>query len=262
MSFEALRFRRAGAALFVLALLAAPVSAAKRPITETDLFKFVWITDPRISPDGQQVVFTRVTVNEKKEGYDSALWIVPTSGGEPPRPFTTGPRDSAPRWSPDGSRIVFARAAEKGGERQPPQLYLIPTRGGEAVALTDIPDGAGGSAWSPDGKTIAFVNSAQEEELKKWRDDRNKGKEPKAPPVEDEKKDEKKEAEKTGEEKRKSDVRVITRAVYRFNGGGYDDPTRVSHIWTVALPAGTEIPEPKQITRGELGEGAPVWSPD
>ncbi|HEX6898272.1 MAG TPA: S9 family peptidase [Thermoanaerobaculia bacterium] len=262
MSFEAVRFRRARAAVLFLALLAAPAAAAKRPITETDLFKFIWITDPQISPDGRQVVFTRVTVNEKKDGYDTALWIASTDGGEPPRSFTSGPRDSSPRWSPDGTRIVFSRSAEKDGKRQPAQLFLIPTRGGEAVALTDMPDGAGGPVWSPDGKTIAFGNSAREEDLKKWREARAKGKETtKEPPAEDKKKDEEKAGE---EEKRESDVRVITRAVYRFNGGGYDDPTRIGHIWTVAVPAGgfSEIPEPKQLTKGALGEGGPVWSPD
>ena len=90
---------RAAAAVLVAAFLLAvpqPSSAAKRPITETDLFKFVWVADPQISPDGQQVVFVRVTVNEKKDGYDTALWIVPTDGSEPPRPFTSGPADCSP----------------------------------------------------------------------------------------------------------------------------------------------------------------------
>src|SRR4051812_18759622 len=99
--------RGVAAALAAVLLLAAPqaVSAAKRPITETDLFKFVWIADPEISPDGRQVAFVRVTVNEKKDGYSTALWIAPTDGSEPPRPFTSGPADNSPRWSPDNSRL-------------------------------------------------------------------------------------------------------------------------------------------------------------
>src|SRR5436309_9508788 len=136
--------RRAAAVLLALLALAAPhalPAADKRPIAETDLFKFVWTADPRISPDGRQVVFVRVTVNEKKDGYDTALWIVPADGSGPPRPFTSGPHDSSPRWSPDGTRIAFVRSAEK--DKDGPQLQLISTRGGEAVALTSLPREAG-----------------------------------------------------------------------------------------------------------------------
>ena len=58
---------------------ALPLNAAdKRNITEKDLFKFQWIGDPRLSPDGAQVVFVRVTVDEKGDRYATSLWSVPT----------------------------------------------------------------------------------------------------------------------------------------------------------------------------------------
>jgi hypothetical protein len=41
-------------------------AADKRGITEKDLFDFVWIGDPQISPDGSRVAFVRVSVNEKR----------------------------------------------------------------------------------------------------------------------------------------------------------------------------------------------------
>src|SRR5207302_2873058 len=91
--------------LLIIALLM-PVpafGADKRMITETDLFKFAWIADPQISPDGSRVAFVRLWVNQKADRYDSALWIVPTSGkadGSSARQLTAGPRDSTPRWSP------------------------------------------------------------------------------------------------------------------------------------------------------------------
>src|SRR5947199_5767931 len=124
---RSLRERRAAAVLVAALLLAAPqaAGAAKRPIAETDLFKFVWTADPQISPDGRQVVYVRVTVNEKKDGYDTALWIAPADGSEPPRPFTSGPSDSSPRWSPDGTRLAFVRSVKKDGKDQPPQIYLM-----------------------------------------------------------------------------------------------------------------------------------------
>jgi dipeptidyl aminopeptidase/acylaminoacyl peptidase len=245
------RSRRAAVLVAVLLLALPDVSrAAKRPITETDLFKFVWTADPRISPDGRQVVYVRVTVNEKKDGYDTALWIVPTDGSEPPRPFTSGPSDSSPRWSPDGTRLAFVRSVQKDGHGQPPQIYLMSTRGGEAAALTDLPDGVGDPLWSPDSKTIAFASSLNEKEVKKWR---AKGK-----PPEGEK------GEKKAEEEHRSDVRVITHANYRFNGGGYEDVAHPGHIWAVAVPTAgfTTPPEPRELTAGEFEEEAAFWSPD
>src|SRR5262252_11190384 len=88
-------------ALAVAACLPAVSHGAdKRTITETDLFRFVWVADPQISPDGSRTVFTRVWVNQKADRYETALWIAPTGEGAP-RQLTAGPRDTTPRWSPD-----------------------------------------------------------------------------------------------------------------------------------------------------------------
>ena len=43
-------------------------SPAKRFITEKDLFNFVWVADPQVSPDGAHAVFTRVVTDEKRHG--------------------------------------------------------------------------------------------------------------------------------------------------------------------------------------------------
>jgi dipeptidyl aminopeptidase/acylaminoacyl peptidase len=237
------------ACLMVAAVVAAcstlPYAAEKRAITDTDLFKFVWIADPQISPDGSRIAFVRVSADEKADQYEAALWLANTDGAEAPRRLTGGTRDTAPRWAPDGSRLAFVRAAEKDGKVQPPQIYVIAMAGGEGRAVTDIPRGAGNPAWSPDGKTIAFSTTARPDET-----------EPK--PAEKDPK---------GEKPRQSDVRVITSAVYRANGiqgAGYTDPDRPPHIWTVELSdsPGAPLAKPKQITSGDFGEGNVQWSSD
>src|ERR1700738_3640233 len=139
----------------------------KRSITEKDLWDFVWIGDPQISPDGSRVAFVRVTVNEKKEGYNTSIWSIPTTGGEESHQLTKGDHDSTPRWSPDGKFLLFIRATEKDEKPEPPQLSILPMSGGDSFSFTDLPKGAGNPVWSPDGKTIAFTSETNAEDLAK-----------------------------------------------------------------------------------------------
>jgi Tol biopolymer transport system component len=232
----------------VLAVAAAGPSAAqgRRPVTETDLFKFVWAADPQISPSGSQVAFVRVNVNEDKDRYETQIFVVPADGSVPPRPLTSGRNDRSPRWSPSGREIAFVRTPEPvDGKSKPPQIYLIPMDGGEARALTDAPKGAGDPVWSPDGRTIAFSST------------------PDTAKADSAKKSAAAAADST-QKKHVSDVRVITRAQYRWNGGGYTDPTAHSHLWTVPASIGATgaLPTFEQITFGYLDESEPVWSPD
>ena len=149
-----------------ITLFVSPALAQKRNITEKDLFNFVWIGDPQVSPDGSRVAFVRVTVNERKDGYNTAIWTVSSATGES-RQLTAGPRDSQPRWSPDGKFLAFVRVPEKDGRPDQPQLFMLSMDGGEAFQFTSLPRGAGGPQWSPDGKMISFSNGATSEELAK-----------------------------------------------------------------------------------------------
>lgn len=245
-------------------LAAAPSAFAKRNITEKDLFDFVWIGDPQISPDGQRVAFVRVTVNEKKLGYDTSIWSVPITGGEQPRRLTMGKHDNAPRWSPDGKYLAFLRAEEKDGKPQPPQLFMLPLNGGDAFAFTDLPKGAGPAVWSPDGKQIVFTSASNPEDLAKQQKEKKKTEEKKkaelasASPSAAQPSPSSKEA---GEDERESDVHVITRAVYRSDTEGYLDFKRPEHLWLIKAPQSAEEKnEPKQLTHGRFDEQEPFWN--
>ena len=219
--------------IVVLSLIADPRAAEKRLITENDLLKFTWIADPQIAPDGSTIVFVRVTVNEKENRYETSLFTVATSGADAPRRLTSNVRDMNPRWSPDGSRIAFVRSVEKDGKPQPGQVYVLDMGGGEAYPLTDDTKGVTSIAWSPDGKTIAFTA-----------------------PVGDE-------GDRKEEQKGKSDVQVISRAVYRSNGNPtYVDPARHTHIFAVAATSGADKPQVRKITDGEFDERDIEWAPD
>jgi dipeptidyl aminopeptidase/acylaminoacyl peptidase len=222
-----------------------PALAQKRSITEKDLFNFVWVGDPQISPDGSRVAFVRVTVNEKKDGYNTAIWTVSPTTGES-RQLTAGPRDSSPRWSPDGKFLVFVRVTEKDGRPDQPQLFMLALAGGDSFQFTTLPRGAGNPQWSPDGKTIAFVNGANPEEIAKMAPRPGASPSPSPSPAEHE-----------------SDVRVITRAVYRANGAGYLDTKHPQHIWIIAAPGnGADKVTPRQLTSGRFDDGNATWAKD
>src|SRR3954447_663346 len=161
------RMRRLLTLLVCLVAAATGFAAEKRNITEKDLFNFIWIGDPQVSPDGSRVVFVRVSVNDKKEGYDTSLWTVSTAGGEEPHRLTSGTRDNTPRWSPDGKFVTFIRATEKDGKPEPGQLCMLPMNGGEAWQFPSLPKGAGNPVLSPDRKTIAFTITSKPEDLAK-----------------------------------------------------------------------------------------------
>ena len=157
-----------------LALLAAPLAAAPRPVTVADLMALRSILEVRISPDGRQVAYVVSQPSFEKAEHEAALWLVPAAGGAPVR-LTWGTRifnkpRPVPRlrWSPDGTRLSFLAFA---GEQ--PQVFALDVRGGEARALTASPQGVGDYAWSPDGTRLAYLAqdapSAEEEKRRKER---------------------------------------------------------------------------------------------
>jgi dipeptidyl aminopeptidase/acylaminoacyl peptidase len=236
--------------LVIVISLAAPAFAQKRSITEKDLFNFVWIGDPQISPDGSRVVFVRVTVNDKKDGYNTAIWTVTTANGET-RQLTNGPRDTTPRWSPDGKYLLFVRSPEVSGRTEPSQLFMLAMSGGEPFQFTTLPRGVGGPQWSPDGKMIAFYNSATAEEIAK--EAAKNASKPSASPS----------PSPSPSPEYESDVRVINRAVYRANGAGYLDFKHPQHIWVINAPkTGDEKVTPKQLTTGRFDAGGLLWAKD
>ncbi|HTX00617.1 MAG TPA: S9 family peptidase [Acidimicrobiales bacterium] len=195
----------------------------KRGLVPEDLWRLREVCDPRLSADGSTIAFVVGTPDKETDKVATAIWVAPTDGSAPARPFTAGPKDSAPRWSPDGRWLAFV--AERG---HGPQLHLASLEGGEAVALTEAPYGVSGPAWSPDGGRLAFVARTGD-----WKDPEDQTAVERAAP------------------------RVVTGMRSRFDGIGWFDSRR-SHVFVVPRDGG----DATQVTDGDFDDDDPAWSPD
>ncbi len=228
---------RLAAALF-LSFCGVAAGAQKRAITEKDLFDFHWIGDSQLSPDGERAVFVQTTVDAKREGYDTAMYLLDlATPGSEPRRLTNGPRDTQPRWSPDGKRIAFVRVTEKEGKPQPGQAMVLSLAGGEPQPMPAIDEGAKSPRWSPDGKYLAVLSDVPIV--------------PEPKKVEGEKK----------EPEHVSDVRVITKSVYRNNDSGYLDGKSAGQLFVYAMPGeGQPVKAARAMTAGKYGVEEFVWA--
>lgn len=204
-----------------------------RGIQAEDLFRFEWVGDAQISPDGRRVAFVRTRADRRRNGYESSIWLLDLDRPEAgPRRLTFAwpPEglgvDENPRWSPDGRRLAFT--SNRSGK---PRVYVLDlAMGGEAQPVTSEEAGAGELAWSPDGRRLAVALRDPE---RKDDDERQAG-EP------------------------KPTCRRITKLRYKFNGAGFLDPDRRRHIHLVDVETG----ESRQLTDGPFDESQPTFSPD
>ncbi len=184
---------------------------------------------PALSPDGRFAVVAVTRPDLDADDYRGRLWLVQADGEAPPRPFTTGWRDSAPAYSPDGAWLAFLRATGSEGPGAKPQLCVMPTAGGEPRRVTDHPLGAGAPAWSPDSGRIAYVARVPDE------------------------------GRYTGRAEAEAPRRITTLQYREDNLGFFVD--RRSHVFTVD-PFAEPAAEPAQVTTGDFDNTAVTWSPD
>ncbi|MGH9866642.1 MAG: S9 family peptidase [Candidatus Polarisedimenticolia bacterium] len=132
----------------------AAVTAQEKPaatrLTVNHYVDFEQVTDPQLSPDGSQILYTRRWINQMKDGWDSALWLM-SSDGSRNRFLVEG---SSARWSPDGTRIVYIAEQRSGGA----QIFVRWMDAEGAVSqVTRVTEPPSNLRWSPDGRSIAFT---------------------------------------------------------------------------------------------------------
>lgn len=197
----------------------------------TDVFELEVVTDPQISPSGNQIVYVRQSNDIMIDRARSNIWIV-GSDGKNHRPLLSGAQSyTSPRWSPSGDRLAYISSEEGRG----PELYVRWMDTGQTALLSNLAESPSGLLWSPNGTMLAFsalVKSPKESlatppekpEGAQW-----------APPA-----------------------IVIERLKYRSDGSGYLEPG-YNQLFVIPADAGS----PRQITAGEFNhQGTFAWSPN
>lgn len=135
-----------------LILFAATLFAARQPFTADDRWGWRSASDPRISADGQWIVYVEGWNDRTADAAFANLWIV-SSDGKTRRPFTEGNwRDHYPRWSPDGKRIAWL--SSRTGRQH---IRVRPLEAGPETQIATDGQVPLNLAWSPDGDRIAFT---------------------------------------------------------------------------------------------------------
>ncbi len=172
---------------------------APHPVKPRDLRRFVFISDPQMSPDGTKVAYVHTSIDYEADDYVKHIWLHDVTTGRDTQ-FTGGQgKDSNPRWSPSGNKLLFLSS-----DRQPDsknELYVIYSSGGEAQRVASLETGVANPIWSPDEKTILFSSRVWEPE------------------------------------KPDTDVVIVKRIYYKLNGVGMFAGKRV-HLFTVKATGG------------------------
>ena len=167
------RIRLLFAAVVAVQLALIPTRAqSPRPMGIVDLLSVPRLADPRLSPDGREVVFTKSDADWKSGKRITHIWRARVDGGAPVQLTYGTENENTPRWSPDGRTIAFTT---KRGDNEFAQVYLLPVDGGEAKALTSHGTAASEIEWTPDGSALLFTapepKPAEEKERDKAKDD-------------------------------------------------------------------------------------------
>lgn len=127
------------------------------PGSVTQLTEDLTDRDPKVSPDGRRVVFSR-TVSSSFEGSTSGIFVVNIDGTGLTQLTAGGPGgadDSEPTFDPSGERIAFVRGSSEPEGR--PGLYSVRL---DSTGLRRVFSGTTGlraPAVSPNGRQIAFA---------------------------------------------------------------------------------------------------------
>jgi len=231
----------------------------KRPLNPEDILSFTCVGDPQLSPDGNRLAYVKQWFDPDTHESKTDVFVIDLLNGTTTR-LTNSGKDTSPRWSPAGDRIAFV--SSRSGRSQ---IWIIDVSGGEAWRLPTKQEVQGGLAWCPSGTRIFFASNAFSKPAG-WipypgspEDDRQRADEQARRILEPKDKN-----SQGKDDKKRNEVKVITRLRYRFDGIGYFSDLRrqVLCVDVPEIPSGIKEADAVQITQGDFDHSLPAPSPD
>jgi dipeptidyl aminopeptidase/acylaminoacyl peptidase len=118
-------------------------------LTPEALWEIGRVSDPRISPDGTQVLFAVRHSDLEGNAGQGHLYVAGMDGSNKRRISPKDGNDGHGLWRPDGARIGFLHQG---------QIWEMNPDGSRRTQLTDIPAEVTGFRYSPTGETILFAS--------------------------------------------------------------------------------------------------------
>ena len=234
----------------------------KRPLNPDDIFEFTCIGDPQLSPDGNSLAYVKQSLDRDTHKSQTNIFVMDMATGNG-KQLTNSGKDSSPRWSPSGDRIAFI--SSRSGTSQ---IWIIDLCGGEAWHIPTKEAVQGEPVWCTSSRRIFFTaNTFSKPD--QWvpypgspEGDRQRA-EDQAKRALQTKENSENQKDEAGERK-KNDIKVITRLRYRMDGIGYygDLRRQVFYVDVPCTPPASKEPAAVQITGGDFDHGSPAISPD
>jgi dipeptidyl aminopeptidase/acylaminoacyl peptidase len=145
-------------AMLVLVELAHTQTTPSRYIHPSDVYKLKSIRNPKISPDGQWILYNVSRADSTKDKFVSKLYMISRNGKDTVALTEQTKSPGQSNWSPDGKYISFTTVPKDGKEDdEVSQIFLMDRRGGEPFQVTNTKGEIQSYKWSEDGSKIVLA---------------------------------------------------------------------------------------------------------
>ena len=125
-------------------------------LTPELLEAFGRVSEPKISPDKKQILYTVEFVSCKADKGNKELWIMNIDGSNQRKLTNTAEPELNAEWINGGKEIAFLSVADK-----QLQLFVMNSDGSNRRQISNVDKGINGFVLSPDEKKILFIGNVK-----------------------------------------------------------------------------------------------------